>query len=77
MKGLNEFPDWACDLFVVLCFHQVRDQISENLIYHKSNPPSFICNGQLFAYTHASTFIPDEPAIVCSSLGFTYDYRNN
>lgn len=61
MKNYNNYPEWAIKLFTNLCFSQVKEQLPENLMRFYSNPPSFIYNGQLFAFTPNESFITDEP----------------
>jgi hypothetical protein len=60
MKRFSKGPGWAFKIFASLCFSQVKEQLTENLIYHHSNPQSFIYNGQLFAFIHNRSLIADE-----------------
>ena len=65
MNCLVKFPDWGAKMFSHLCFSQVKEQLPENLISlvsYSSNPTSFICNGELFAYTHHSNLYFIEPS---------------
>lgn len=61
MNMLTKLPNWAVEVFSLLCFQQVKDQLSETIVYQRPNPASFICNGQLYAFAHNQAFITDEP----------------
>ena len=47
-------------IFTDLCLGQVKEQLTENLTYLNTNPPSFILDGNLFAYTINQSFINKE-----------------
>lgn len=60
MYPLNSHPDWVFKLLTTLCIGQVKEQLSDNLNSYPTNPPCFIFNGQLFAYTNSRLLIADE-----------------
>ena len=47
-------------IFTDLCLSQVKEQLTENLTYFNANPPSFILDGNLFAYTINQSFLNPE-----------------
>ena len=47
-------------IFTDLCLSQVKEQLTGNLTYFNTNPPSFILAGNLFAYTINQSFINSE-----------------
>ena len=62
MARFMKCPGWAFKLFEILCFYHVIEQLPENLLIHifpLSNPPSFVCEGQLFAFTHHRLLISE------------------
>ena len=52
MSQLIKCPDWAFKIFASLCYSQVKEQLPENIFFPHTNPPSFVCNGHLYAFTH-------------------------
>lgn len=63
MYKLAQSSDSIIQIFTNLCLSQVKEQLTENLIYCSANPTSFICNGQLFSYIHNRSIIPDDSLI--------------
>lgn len=57
---MTNLQNSVVDLFKDLCLSQVKEQLTENLIYFNPNPTSFICNGHLFAITSNKAFITDK-----------------
>ena len=47
-------------IFINLCLSQVKEQLTENLIYSIFNPQSFICDGHLYSIVHNRSVILDE-----------------
>ena len=57
---LAKSPDSLIRIFTRLCLSQVKEQLTENLIYTVLNPESFICNGHLYCFIHNKSVILDE-----------------
>ncbi len=60
MLPFTRLPNAVFEIFTTLCLSQVKEQLPENLLFINPNPPSFIYNGQLFAFSHNQSFIEDE-----------------
>ena len=60
MKHFYKSPDQVFKIFSKLCLSQVKEQLTENLVFGVSNPPSFVYNGQLFSYIHNRSIILDD-----------------
>jgi len=64
------------DIFTNLCLSQVKEQLTENLLYFNPNPPSFIYNGHLFTFSPNQTFISSEPFPGCE-LNLKFNHCHN
>ena len=60
MYNLAKSPKALLNIFKTLCLSQVKEQLTENLVFGVSNPPSFVYNGQLFSYIHNRSIILDD-----------------
>lgn len=60
MYRLAKSSDSIIQIFTSLCLSQVKEQLTENLIYSGINPPSFICEGHLYSFIHNKSLILDE-----------------
>ena len=60
MYRLAKSPDSIIQIFTSLCLSHVKEQLTENLIYIGSNPPSFICDEQLYVFIHNKTLMLEE-----------------
>lgn len=60
MYNFTKSPNALLNMFTTLCLSQVKEQLTENLVFGVSNPPSFVLNGQLFSYIHNRSIILDD-----------------
>lgn len=60
MYMLAKSNDSIIQIFTKLCLSQVKEQLTENLIYTVLNPESFTSNGQLYSFTDNESVIFDE-----------------
>ena len=51
MLSITRFQKILTGLFNNLCLSQVKEQLSENLLYDNASPESFVCKGELFLFT--------------------------
>lgn len=76
MFRFSNYPNTVVGMFTTLCLSQVKEQLPENLVYLNGNPPSFMMNGHLFAFTDNQTFISSDPHPGCGfNLHFNYSYN--
>lgn len=60
MLKFTKLPTAVFGMFTSLCLSQVKEQLTENLHYYNPNPPSFICDNNLFVVAPNESFIKDE-----------------
>ena len=75
MFHFKKLPHSIVQMFNGLCLSQVKDQLTENLTYFNPNPPSFVCNGHLFAFTNNKSFLIDEHQPYGIMLKFKHSYN--
>ena len=60
MYKLANSPNSIVQIFTSLCLSQVKEQLTDNLILYRTQPTSFICDGDLFTFIHNRSIILDE-----------------
>lgn len=76
MYNLTKSPKALFRIFTSLCLSQVKEQLTENLVYSTSNPTSFMCDGQLFSYVPNRSLIVDESLSEYGiELNFNHSYN--
>ncbi len=73
MYKLIKSPNPILKIFTSLCLSQVKEQLTENLIYFGTNPSSFICGGHLYSYIQNRSIILDESL---SEYGINLNFRD-
>ncbi|MEO6547501.1 MAG: hypothetical protein ABIN94_05855 [Ferruginibacter sp.] len=64
MHRLRKAPESLIQIFNKLCLSQVKEQLTENLVYTLANPQSFTLYGHLYTYIPYSSVILDESLVL-------------
>lgn len=73
MYRLAKSADSIVQIFTSLCLSQVKEQLTENLIYCNSNPSSFIHEGHLYSFVQNRSLILDDSLV---EYGINLNFRD-